>query len=61
LNYIAAAYDGYCETLESIFGTSDNTTNEVSRGADGAPIELTPNVFDIQFGGNDNRQVRWKH
>jgi hypothetical protein len=65
LNYLTAAYMGYIEVLEDIFGTTEEqktpvpnprpspqsgaNTLVVSRDARGQPITLTPNIFDIQF------------
>lgn len=54
LNYIVAAYEGYMEAMEAIFGTgAKEGLPEVSKGRDGQPIKMTTNVFDISFGSSD--------
>jgi hypothetical protein len=53
LNYITAAYAGYGETLETIFGTKEDTAPEVARDAKGNEIVMTPDLFDTMFGGDE--------
>lgn len=68
--YIAAAYEGYKETMQQIFGAPEEKPEEaegagaissnVTKGADGKPIVLTPEIFDLQFDSKMPTEIRRK-
>jgi hypothetical protein len=55
INYILVAHAGHQDLLKAIFGSGDSSQRpvRVSKGADGRPLTLTPNVFDVQFPGKN--------
>lgn len=69
VNYIWVSLRGQLELLTSIFGKSEPEPESVPRhttpplGADGKPIVLTPQNFDVVFGMPNNlpnRKIRRK-
>ena len=70
LGYLAAAHYGFYDVMETIFGSSEDneekrvykSASRTSKDARGRPIVLSPNIFDVQFGGEKPpSKLRRKH
>lgn len=61
LSYLTAAYLGYYDVLRDVFGSKEDEVPQVTKDVRGNPIQLTPNIFDLQFGGSTIKERRRKH
>ena len=64
VNYILVAFEGHQEQLKAIFGGGEDAPSQkpfkVSKDAKGRDIQLTAEIFDIQFETDRRRNLRAK-